>query len=228
MSTRPRQSFVPGQICWSPVPHVDPVPRILDVEREEAERHDEIKFCCRNANRRDDFRKRDRSLPIKNLELHSNEELLAQRAKKRPAVIVGTGLDIFPDIARLLTRSGKKHLQEDSVFIVPIYGIATEWDPSGFPPEMVIRIRYMLYRQFFFLPGTTGLSDGVVRFDRMQTIVGKDPSAIEPTDLRVSLPPLAVFLASLVFCMTGKLDEELTDIRELLRDEYEKQVTAKK
>ena len=138
-----------GQFCWIVVPHLTSVPQILDIERRNPEEHSEVNFILRNANRREDFCVSDRTLPIKYLNLRSNEELLVQRSKRRPGIILSRGLDSYPDITKLLVQKGKKHLQEDAIIVIPCYGIETADDPIGFPPEMVSRIRCLLYRQFF-------------------------------------------------------------------------------
>ncbi len=113
-SVKPTE-FKNGQFCWVPTPILDPIPRILDIKRNLPEEHEEVRFELRLVNQKDDFTKRDRSLPIKYLNLRSNEELLAQRAKKRPAIILSSGVECFSDIAKLLKSKGKKHHQQDCV-----------------------------------------------------------------------------------------------------------------
>ena len=54
----------PGQFCWIPTPHIDPIPRILDVERSSPEEHGSVNFLIRNANLPGDFKTDDRVLPI--------------------------------------------------------------------------------------------------------------------------------------------------------------------
>lgn len=217
ISIAPRE-FRPGQFCWVVTPHIDPVPRILDVERSSPEEHDEVKFELRNANRASDFRTRDRILPVKKLNLRSHEELLAQRAKKRLGIILSAEVDIFPEIERLLRQKGKPHYQENSLFVIPAYSIESETNFSGFPPEMVARIRCLIYRQFFYFPDCSLFKEGVARFDRIQVISGRDPSAIEPLDIALSQEVFALLLAMFVYCITGIEDNDLIDIREMVKD----------
>jgi len=212
--------FCPGQFCWLPVPHIDPTPRILDVERYSPTEHMQVRFVLRNANRRDDFMTRDRGLPIKSLNLKSNEELLAQRAKRRPGIVLSTRLDLFPEVARLLRQKGKPHLQEDCLFVVPAYSIQTEKNVSGFPPEMVTRIRCLIYKQFFYFPGSDRFSQGIARFDRIQVVVGRDPSSIQPTDICLSGEVFGLFRAMVIYCITGKDDEDLKATREICQEAH--------
>lgn len=213
------RSLRPGQFCWIVVPHIEPVPRILDVEREAPEEHEKIRFILRNANRSDDFRKRDRILPIKYLGLHSNEELLVQRAKKRPAIILCSEVDTFPDMEKILRQKAKKHCQEDCFFLIPCYHVESEFDLSGFPTPMIPRIRCLIYRQFFYIPESPKIREGVARFDRIQVVVARDQiSSIEPCDFGLSDEVLGVFLGLFEYCITGVEDTHLKAIRDLAKE----------
>jgi hypothetical protein len=219
-SIDPRK-FLPGQFCWVVTPHIAAIPQILDVERISPEEHEEIRFYLRNANRPRDFKVDDRTLPIKNLNLRAHEELLVQRAKKRLAIILSAEADIFPEIERLLRKKAKKHLQEDILFVIPAYSIETSTSFSGYPPEMVARIRCLIYRQFFYFPNCLPhFKEGIARFDRIQVIVGRDISAIEPLNISLSQEVFSVFLARFYYCISGIEDEDLRTIRELANEAF--------
>jgi hypothetical protein len=209
-----------GQFCWIVTPVIKPIPQILDVERSDPEEHDDVKFTLRNANLPGDFRAADRTLPIKRLNLRAHEELLIQRAKKRPGIIISDRLDNFSEITAILRAQGKKHLQEDSLFVIPCYGIETLDNPFGFPSEMVIRIRCLLYRQFFYLPASSHTGESIARFDRVQVVVGKDRSAIEPLGLCLSEDVFTLFLSLFFYCISGVEDSDLSAIRSLTREAY--------
>jgi hypothetical protein len=211
-----------GQLCWIVTPHIEKIPRILDVERDKAEEHDYFRFILRNVDPDNDFRASSkRTLPLKYLNLDSTEALLAQKAKKRPAIIISSDLDICPDITKLLKQEGKSHLQEDSLFLIPCYGTETLNDRKGFPQEMVVRIRCMLYRQFFYLPQCAPLKEeSVARLDRVQVVIGRHRAAIEPTDLCLSENVLQVLMSLFIFCISGIEEGELTVIRSLLKESY--------
>ena len=217
-----QRSFAPGQFCRIVTPFIAPVPQILDTERKSPEEHTEIKFALRNANRQGDFTSRDRTLPIKNLELRSEEELLIQRAKKRPGIILCSEVDLFPEIEKLLRQKGKKHCQEDSIFVVPCYHAETMEDPTGVPMEIVKRCRCLIYRQFFYLAKGHQIKEGIARFDRLQVICGRDRSAIEPLDFSLSEELFAIFRALFIFCLTGVQDGDLEALRKLTGEAYPK------
>ena len=42
-----RRASIVGQFCWVPVTHLDPIPRILDVERADPQEHYATKFSIR-------------------------------------------------------------------------------------------------------------------------------------------------------------------------------------
>jgi hypothetical protein len=216
-TTEPNQ-YKPGQFCWVVSPVIEPIPRILDVKRSDPTEHEKIDFTMRNANSERDFRAADRTLPIKYLNLRTHEELLLQRAKKRPGIVISNNLDIYPAITALLKRAAKKHLQEDSLFVIPCYGVEGNGDLSGFPPEMVLRIRCLLYRQFFYLPVSTTFDESIARFDRIQIVVGRDRSAIEPTNNCLSEAAFNLFLALFLFCATGIEDSDLSTIISMTRE----------
>ncbi len=158
-----RKIPVVGQFCWIPAPHLDPIPRILEVERARPEEHHASKFFIRNMEDKD-FTKKAK-LPIKMLSLHETEELLVSKAKRRPAIIVSAAFTIFDDVADELRRLGRKHLQEEDIIVLPLYEIETDEHSGGFPPVMTARTKALMYNQFFFCPKTTLglLNDSIAR-----------------------------------------------------------------
>jgi len=215
------KAYAPGQICHVIVPHLAKIPQILDVERNRPEEHDNIKFTLRNAKPTGDFVTADRTLPLSKIKLRTNEELLVQRAKKRRGIILPSFVNVYPEITALLS-GGKEHLQEDALFIIPCYGIETKDSTTGFPPEMVERVRCLIYNQFFFLPAHKSLTkDSIARFDRIQVIPDKkERAAIEPTDLCLSDDVFSIFLALFLYCLTGITDDDLTATRQLTSEKY--------
>jgi hypothetical protein len=221
-----RVKIAPGHFCWIVSPHIDPIPRILSVERDNPEEHEKVRFALREANRPEDFRSSDRVLPVKNLNLRSNEELLTQRAKRRRGIVLAANLDTDPDIVKLLKQKGKKHLHEPHFVVVPCYTTQVDEYGTGFPPEMTQRIQCLLYKQYFFCPEhlklDRNLRETIARFDRIQVIVGNSPHAISGIGVSLSEAAFAIFRAMALFCLTGTEEAELGELRELLREAYEK------
>lgn len=220
-STEPKD-FKIGQICWVPIPNPDPIPRILDVRRNTPEEHEEVKFELRLGNKKNDFKMRDRSLPIKYLNIRSNEELLAQTCKKRPAIILANEVECYPGIAKMLRQSGKKHQQQECMFVIPCYSIQVEKYGTGFIQPIVERAKCLMYRQFFYLYPLFSNKDLIARFDRIQVVIDRSPASIEPTDVSLSEEIFNLFLSMFLFCISGKTNKLLNDVKELVRSAYSK------
>lgn len=209
------RDFRPGQFCHIVVPQLTPIPRILDVERNTPTEHEKVKFDIRNANF-NDFRLKDRVLPIKYLNLRSHEELLIYKAKRRPGIILSSCTDTFPEIMPLLKQAGKRHLQEDSLFVIPLYSISRPNHQAGFPPQQVALIKCLKYRQFFYIPKNRYLDEGIARFDRIQTVIGKHNLNIELMDMALTESTLSLFLSMFIFSATGIEDNHLSEVRSVV------------
>jgi hypothetical protein len=75
-----------------------------------------------------------------------------------------------------------------------------------------------MYRQFFYVPDSSYFSEMIARFDRIHVIIDRSPAAIEPTDLCLSEEVFNLFLAMFLYCISGKADEELDTVREIVRE----------
>ncbi len=210
-----RRASVVGQFCWTPVTHLDPIPRILDVERADPQEHYATKFSIRNM-MDIDFKKKTR-LPIKALLLRETEELVIHRAKHRPAIIVSGEITIFDDVNVLLRQIGKKHLQEESLIVAPLYSVEAGDHEGGFPPVMVARTRALMYKQFFFCPkGNSPLTgDSIMRLDRLQTVIPNYPAFI-PEPFSLSAESLGVLMAMLRSLFGAKEEPEFNALKELV------------
>jgi hypothetical protein len=210
-----RRASVVGQFCWVPVTHLDPIPRILDVERFDPHEHYATKFSIRNMTD-GDFKKKTR-LPIKALSLRETEELVIHRAKRRPAIIISGETTIFEDVKTLLQQMGRKHLQQDNLIVAPLYSVESGDHEGGFPPVMVARIRALMYKQFFFCPrGNSPLvTDSIMRLDRLHAIVPNYPAYI-PEPYSLSAEALGVLMAMLRSLFGAKEEPELKTLKDLV------------
>jgi hypothetical protein len=180
-----RKAPTVGQLCWIPVPRLEEIPFVLDVERAQPTEHYATKFAVRQMCG-DDFKSKNR-LPIKLLSLGNTEELIAQRAKRRLAVVVSADYTIFDDLQTLLRQRAQKHLQQQFITVAPLYGCEGATHEGGFPPVLVARIKALLYGQFFYCPpkATPSVYEAVVRLDRLQPVVPRHPT-YEPTQVALS------------------------------------------
>jgi hypothetical protein len=214
------QGYGVGHLVWAPVPHLEEVPRILEVERAGSTEHFASKFSIVQI--RDTHFRRKQKLPIKLLSLGETEELLISKAKKRPCVVVCAENTKFEDDKLKAEIGRRRHLQDQSMLLAPVYGTASNEMLDGFPPIMTARIRALLYAQFFYLPERCPKTkialprEGIVRFDR---IFAATPNrGLSPMDIRIAKEPLALLLAVLRERLGGAKDENLGLVRELLRE----------
>ncbi len=223
--TLPEDSFrrtpTPGQLCWIVAPHIFPIPKIMEVERADPQEHFATKFRIRDVNPSVDFKKKNR-LPIKALALRDTEELLVQRTKIRPAIVVGVGTTRFSDVAKALLQMGLEHLQHGSIVTVPLFGVQTTEHPGGFPPVMVARVRGLMYRQFFFCPqaGSPLTGDSMARLDRIQVVIHESSPGVkspgyEPTQCALSPDALGVLMGMLRSQFGSTSEQHLETVRSL-------------
>lgn len=207
-----------GHCVWCPVPHLEEVPRILEVERASSEAHYASKFHIVQMD--SGHFKEKRKLPIKSLSLQDTEELLISKAKKRPCIVVACHNTAFKDAAATAELKGRKHLQDDSMILAPIYGTATLEDENGFPPKMVARIRVFLYNQFFYLPKACPKNrigfekEGIVRLDRL--FPAAPNRGVSPMGMKLAGEPLGLLLALLRERLGAQEHEGLKTVREIL------------
>lgn len=207
-----------GHIIWCPVPQLDEVPRILEVERASSEVHYAGKFEIVQMN--GGHFKAKQKLPIKALSLHDTEELLISKAKKRPCVVVACDNTSFKDSVATAELKKRRHLQDNSMILAPLYGTASLEDVRGFPPKMVARIRVFLYNQFFYLPKTCpktkiGLEkESIVRLDRL--FPASPNRGVETKDMKLSAEALALLTAMLRERFGAPPDGNLTTVRQIL------------
>lgn len=209
-----------GHFVWCPVPHLEEVPRILDIERASDREHYATNFSIVQMNH--DHFKSKQKLPIKALSLGNTEELLISKAKKRPCLVVSCANTAFADSRLVAEVKGRRHLQDQSMILAPIYGIASPEDHQGFPPVMVARIQAFLYNQFYYLPKTcpkTGIGfekAGVLRLDRL--FPASPNRGVTSMNCRLSNEPLALLLAVLQERFGAAESEALNTVRTLLHD----------
>ncbi|MBW1676112.1 MAG: hypothetical protein JRI80_13615 [Deltaproteobacteria bacterium] len=218
-----RDSPTAGQICWVASPQPDIVPQLLEIRRADAVEHNITSFAIRNI-RETDFHRKD-ELPLYRLRLRLNEELIIQKAKRRPAIVLPTANSIFDDIASFLKTRGKKHLQQDSILVVPIFGIEKPDRPFGFPPIMTARIKALMYNQFFYCPRTpSGMApiEGVARLDRIQVVFPVHRASYNPLPIKLSDDALSILMNLLKewLRVNGTVEDEtyLMDLKELLKE----------
>jgi hypothetical protein len=218
-----RRKPINGQLCWVPSPHLNLIPQILEIQRADPTEHNIGQFKIRNV-QETDFQRRD-ELPLYKLKLRLHEELIIQKAKRRPAIALITTNTIFQDLGAILRAKGKSHLQEDTLVVLPIFSIEKPEHPGGFPPLMTTRIKALQYSQFFYCPRTPGkdLIEGVARLDRLQIVSPGHRASYSPLPLKLSKDALVILMEMVRewLCIKGDPNNEkyLRELREIILKE---------
>jgi hypothetical protein len=167
-----QKKFITGQFCYIASPQLDVIPWVMEVKRADPTGHEKIDFKIREMSN-EDYR-RNEELPLYYLKLRHNEELIIHKSKRRPGIIISAESIYFEDIAIILKKKRKKHLQQECLLVVPLFSMETALSPTGFPPEMVVRIKALMYNAFFYCPkipiGANRI-EGIARLDRVQVII---------------------------------------------------------
>ncbi len=194
--------FITGQFCYIAAPQLEVIPWIMDVKRSDPTGHKKLDFAIRKLCDDDYCKKED--LPLYHLTLRYNEELIVQKSKRRPGIIMSSENIIFKDITELLRVKHKRHLQQEVILVAPLFSIETTLRQSGFPPEMVARTKALMYNQFFYCPPPpVGFAriDGIARLDRLQVIVTSsfpgNKIVFQPINLSLSDEVTAIFVGML-------------------------------
>lgn len=212
-----------GQIVWTPVPNLTPHTSVVEAERTTATSHAQVRarFVTLNDTH---FKPRDpKALPILNFRLGETEEMIAFKAKRRPAVIVGDHATVLggPDEHR------KPHHEENRIVVAPIYGLRSEDDTSGFSSIMAARVRHLMYRQYFPLaewketrtrkthPDACCLQEGIIRLDRLQ-FVTPSPPGCRLVPLRLSDNVFPLLHAMIWAYFHAEPSKNLVELREVL------------
>lgn len=192
---------VQGQICFIPGIFPDTIPQVIEAHRHDKRDHSEADFRIRNLVE-SDYGPKD-TLPIKNLNLKTGEELLAVKSKRRPAIILRPDTYISSAIEKVLPSMGKRHLQQADTFVaLPMFSAQVDGIGTGFPTKMICRIKVLMYPQYFYMPPSTDRSipikEGVVRLDRIQVIVSRNPAVLQPKKYAISENALEILLCQLM------------------------------
>jgi len=196
---------------------LETVPFIFDIERADPAEHYATKFSLRQM-KSADFHSKNR-LPLKLLNLRDAEELVAQRTKRRLAIIVAADYTVFSDLEKILSQRAQKHLQEQSIIVAPLYGVQSSDHPGGPPPLMMARVKVLMYRQFLYCPemGAHGVYEALVRLDRLQPVMPHHP-AYEPTRVVLAKEALGVLMGIIRGLFGAPEDEDLVALKELLKE----------
>ncbi len=205
-----------GQLIRAFLPHVSQEPRTLIPEgRSEPTEHERALFRVEPL--RVGQVPRQPGLPVAALPTYPGEVFVVQRAKVRPALVLGAG---GPDVDAFLRRGTPRYQSAPTLLVAPYYGADQSGSRSGFRPEFVNRIRRCEYPQYMWdkLP-IVGSSESILRLDHVQP-VGFHPNSFELLPYQLSDEAMEIIDTQLEWLLTGSLPAEsvLADIRTAFRE----------
>ncbi|HLM44605.1 MAG TPA: hypothetical protein VK458_12095 [Myxococcaceae bacterium] len=202
-----------GRLLWSFIPHADQIPwALIPVGRSEPTDHH------RGDYRIEQLRAKQTPtaprLPVAALPQYPGEAYIAQRAKKRPALVLyERGGDIPP---ALRGGSSAKWMTNPTLLVAPYYGTEPNQKRGGWNPKLVERIRHCEFPQYLWdkLP-IGGAEFSILRFDHLQPI-GHHHDTYEATSYCLSKGALELVDEWLQWLMTGRMSQEgiLLGVRE--------------
>ena len=185
-----------GQICWAPVHFLSS--QIISVALVSSDPQDERRNRYAILPSRINDRLLFNHSPIHELSLPSDEEMLVNRAKRRPVIVVSLENDFW--------QLGSDRLVDRGVLCVPMYSFHDR--DSG---EFRDRVRAQEYPWWLYLPGTPGFNEGFARLDRLQVI---EQSHLQPMSSALTDDALWFVSEWLRYYVTGDVDEVLREYRE--------------
>lgn len=195
-----------GRLIWAFVPHVDQQPYVL-VAKGGSDFEIELLQGSRVPGGAD--------LPVAGLPHYPGEVRLVHRAKKRPALVLGTG---GSEIPKSLRTGSARHQTHSTILVAPYYGADPGASSGGWRPELVDRIRRCEYPQYVWdsLP-VPGRRESILRLDHLQP-VGKQGPSYEMTGYELSAEALSMVDEYLSWLLHGALpvDSLLIDVRKEL------------
>lgn len=209
-----------GDIYWVPAPYFEETPRVLNTTREDIDSHATVNFVLERIGRNHFQGTRD--LPLALLRLDQNEELMALKSKKRPAIVIAKAAIDSEEINNLPEAEAKraKVLRKSIYIVAPMYSSGTMSKPTTFTPELVARVEQLMYRHLFCIPDFEATKPAasprsIVRLDKIHPShlgPGRDPAGV-----RLSQEVLPFFQEIVASFLSDEDSEELAALRDLVQ-----------
>lgn len=209
-----------GQLVCTPTPDFGHPIKIMDVTRSNQVQHNAVSGTIRNLDPKIDYKEKRNRLPILNLGLGTNAELMAVHSKMRRCIVLarseGIPLDHLPQNERALAHNA---FDRTYYLVAPIYSVSTPGERRAMTPTIAARAECLVYPHLVYLPKSGGVitNDSIARLDRSFW----SPLA-EPTELYLAglSEDRMNHLASQLNVLHGlDVDQEYLDMVALLRGE---------
>lgn len=207
-----------GSLIFAFAPHVDQTPYGFEpIGRNKADEHSEARLKVSPL--KVDQPLKQTELPVAAMPLYGNEIWVANRAKVRPCLVLGS-ID-SPVVDARLSRGMPNHLTAPTLLVAPHYGVDKDGTRAGYNSQFVERVRHCEYPQFVWnpLPLKNGPSESILRLDQLQPI-GAHYASYRLTEHQLSDDALAVVDEMIQWTVWGGVPEggHIATYRELIEE----------
>ena len=216
-----------GSIVFTPVLFMDPTRLVLKVERNsvDIDTHDGGNCTIEKLDYDKHFRQQAITLPVYNIGLRINEELLVNKAKMRPCVVLSVDAENIEKPTE--NDNAVPALNKQSLFLLPLYGFDKgTTDIPKYSPIMRKRIMCLQYNKLLFFPKDTEGRNSVTKdsFGRLDMCFTAPKSYVKATGREISsiyMELLDLYLASYLHMETpDEIYGNGKTILELAQEQY--------
>lgn len=209
-----------GALIFAFIPHVDQTPYTFEpVGRNEPARHDSA--VIRVSPLKVGQPLKQTNLPVAAMTLRAGEVWVANRAKVRPCLVLGSTDN--PKVTQSLVTGMPKSSTAPTILVAPYYGVDRDGTRAGYNPRFVERVRHCEYPQFMWdrLP-LKGPQESVLRLDQLQPI-GAHYHSHRVSEFRLSDDALTVMDELLLWIVFGGVPQggHVASFRELIEATFD-------
>lgn len=151
---REGQEIRPGDIVWCPTVYWDMKRKILNISRASTDikTHDMVNAAIEDFSPEKHYKDNDpnRTLPIYKLGLRRFEELVLDKTKVRPCIVLHCEKEKVPQNGE--TDTSTILLNQDILTLLPIYGFEKNGGIIKYSQKTMHRIKWLQYKKLFFFP----------------------------------------------------------------------------
>jgi hypothetical protein len=189
-----------GRLIWAFLPHVDQVPyKLTPIGRVSATEHQQA--TVRIEPLRIKQPQPYITLPVAGMPSYPGEVRIVQRAKRRPALVLGLGGLSLP---KQMTLRRPVWQVSHTILVAPYYGGMQDGSRAGFPSEFLERVRRCEFPQFMSDLLPIGAGESILYLNHIQPL-GHHHDSIEPTDFCLSEDAINIMDEWVIWVITGLL-----------------------
>lgn len=216
LEIKDRMSFKPEQLYSAPIKYPLTPPKVLQLESYNPEREETTTFGISNYDPSNPLQE----MPLKFLNLKSDDRLFILQGKKRPVIVL-----TCCDVDWLYNTSFKSGIKEQMVLCLPVFTFK-----DRHTQEYIVKIQAFIFPNLFYLsPSSQGIfHESAARFELIQPIhkgdmqplknVNNKPFRLSDNVLKLLYNQLSVFLS--LTPLDELLQHDLIAYQQLVSEEF--------